>query len=577
MQVPPLTLATSGTADLMVKGSACVDDQADRKKTTVEPKPQVVENNPQNLKPDNSGVLKFLGRAGIKTLKAAKWTLFNLHNILFYGTAVGTALVFTPGGWKGVNNLLQTAGYVPIPAMERSINENKYGYPYDSFVQNFNSFSEIHEAIKDANINPRTLDLNNNGYILDTKEEINELISRLENARRSTSNQSNAYIFEGAISKLRDINHISQLIWGVNGPKADNISQMGEPTCQTMSALKGLFLTDQGTQSTKGTLRVTKYNLTPGKDFHIDTTVRINGTDVDIPFNELTVAQSPAGYTPSQSTDNSLYTGILSLAVKKSSTDSIPNMWPSSSLVLLTGREYSTVPIIVFSDSELDDILSNAPNTLMTVAGNFSLRDINNGLNFRNENWIAPEPSTEKANEFLTKISTQSQLIQNGTPDAKSSGIPTVPVSLPGTVTPNLGEKPASDVRMIAASSFPPSSPSNSPVTTAPVQPPQSTVLDARYVSEGHMYVVEGYDREKGILTISDSHRTKIQLTRNEVREKLIAVVLPNDDFNFFGIKSFAAYGLLTLAGLGYHFGKKKLKTGVLVLMGKKPESKQTS
>lgn len=91
------------------------------------------------------------------------------------------------------------------------------------------------------------------------------------------------------------------------------------------------------------------------------------------------------------------------------------------------------------------------------------------------------------------------------------------------------------------------------------------------------MYVVESYDREKGILTISDSHRTKIQLTRSEVREKLIAVVIPNDDFNFFGAKSFPAYGLLTLAGLGYYFGKRKIKNGVLVLMGKKLEHKKES
>ncbi len=545
MQIPALSPSKTGAAIVAPRETSTVQRPVESKTIN----PVQVSTAETSLSP-KSGLLK---STGLKTLKALKWTLRNLHNIVIYGTVAGTAAAFTPAAWKGWNEIMQGTGYVPRPSLEKRIIEERHQYPYDNFVQNFDSLKSIHEAITVANINPYSLDLNGSGFILDTKEEVNELIARLEIAKKSSSGYTNE--FETAIANLKNINYLAQLIWGKDGPKADSILQMGEPTCQGASALRGLFLTEESIQATKGSVRITSYDLTPGENFHINTSIRINGTDVDIPFSELKVSQSAAGFTPSRSDDGSLFTGIFSLGLKKSSPDSIPNFWPSSSPILLTGKNYSTVPIIVFSDNELDDILSSAPGTLMTAAGMFSFNDMKNGLTYRQKDWVMPEYSQEKASDFIAKLAEQSQQIKFGIPNAS-------PKDLPLTIeTPPKKELVEP---LIASTSFPPSAPLN---TSTP--PTAERILSAEYVSTGHVYVVETYDRANGILTISDAHKTKIKLTRDEVRERLIALVLPNNNFEGFGSRTFAAYGLLTLAGLSYHFGKKKLKNAILVLRTK--------
>lgn len=543
MKIPALSPSKTGAAIVVQTETPPIQKPVESK-----PINQAQASTPETL--PKSGLLK---STGLKTLKALKWTLRNLHNIIVYGTVAGTAAAFTPVAWKGWNEIMQGTGYVPRPSLEKSIIEERHQYPYDNFIQNFDSFKSIHEAITIANINPYSLDLNGSGFILDTKEEINELITRLEVAKRNSSSYTNE--FETAILDLRNINYLSQLIWGKDGPKADNILQMGEPTCQGASALRGLFLTEESIQATKGSVRITSYDLTPGESFHINTSIRINGADVEIPFAELKTSQSAAGFTPSRSDDGSLFTGIFSLGLKKSSPDSIPNFWPSSSPILLTGKNYSTVPIVIFSDNELDDILSSAPSTLMTAAGMFSFDDMKNGLTYRQKDWVSPQYSPEKASDFIAKLAEQSQQIKSGIPDISLKELPSAIKELP---------KKEPTAPLVASTSFPPSAPLS---TSTP--PSTERVLSAEHVSTGHVYVVEAYDRDNGILTISDAHRTKIRLTRNEVRERLIALVLPNDNFNGFGSRTLAAYGLLTLAGLSYHFGKKKLKNALLVLRTK--------
>ena len=324
-------------------------------------------------------------------LKTAKC----LFNVLIYGILLGITAGYTPGMQKAINSAAQTneIGLVPRPSNERNINKNKYGYPFDNFFQHFDGFEDVVAAIKEANIDPLTLDKNNTGRILDTQEEIYELISKLEEAKLISPGIKRE-TYNNAIKLLQDINILSRRIWGAD-PNPDVLSQAGEPNCQGMAVFRGMLLTPDGIQESKGLIRVTNYSLDQN-NFFIDFMVG----NIPVSWKELVNSMSPKWYTPSHSTDNTLYTTLMNTALKKGLTDVIPNVIPSSSPILITNKNYSTFLFTTFSNNELDEILSNAPGTLITVASKFDLDDVINGIEFRSMNIKEPEISDIKAHEF---------------------------------------------------------------------------------------------------------------------------------------------------------------------------------
>lgn len=493
---------------------------------------------------------KYLIPAAKLITKPIRWFARNLHNIVVYTLLLGTAGIFTPGFWKAVNYGLQTNAIelVPRPSNLRNINETYNEVPYDSFFRNFHGFNEILDTIRKANINPFDLDINKNGYILDSKEEVRELILRFEEAKKTTHEKETIEQYNNAINLLTRFNSLSQLIWGTDGPKADNVSQRNEPTCQGMSFLKGLFLTPENTQYAKGLITVTDYNLGPNPT--INTSVRINGKNILVDFSELEIAMSPQGYNPSQSNDGSLFTTILSHAMKKSSPDKIPNIWPSSSPILLTDRNHSTIAIISLTNEELREYLSKAPDTVITVASTFDINDIKNGINYRSNNWVSPQYSPEKINEFRNAMSDRALLLSSTPKGTSTTGQPAlVPVSMPAPSSTNTSKGAPPPVQI--ASSFPPSS---------AVSGNNQNIGGAKDISQGHIYVIEKYNSENDTLTLVDSHGVRINLTGDEIRDRLIAIVLPNEDVNSFGLKGLPIYGLVIGLGALYRFGGKKIK-----------------
>ena len=465
--------------------------------------------------------------------------LCKLPSILIYSTLFLIGAGSTPGFWKEVNAILQSEGfgYVPKPQGEKITYVRNYAYPFDNFVQNFNGFDLILEAIHRANINPDSLDLDKSGYILDTKEELKELIVMLGELNPASEEEKELYT--KATSLLRDINTISQLIWGNEGPNPNVVSQNEEPTCQGTSPLRGLFIPPELTQAAKGMVRVTNYSL--GENPFIDTKVLINGREINTPYSELARSQSPIAYNASASTDDSLFTGIFSLAMKKASPDRIPNFWPSSSLTLLTNTNYSVFGLMAFSDSELDEILSSSNESLMTVASTFTLGDVKNGLELRVADWVNPPCSRVKENNFRNRTLERKNDIQAG--------------RTPKENKPSLPEKPT---QLASTASFPPGATASKPATTP------KPILGPKDVRRGHVYLKENYDMRTGVLRISDSHGDVVNLPRNEIRKRLIAVVAEDDKLDFFSDRSFPTYGLVIGAGLGYFFGKRKIKGLVL-------------
>ena len=527
----------------------------------------------------------------ILPLKVAKVVLFNLHNILIYGTLLGTAALFTPGAWKFVSSLTQNdlIGLAPRTSKSKGLNEKQYDSRFDNFVQNFTNFNLIPEAIRSARITYESLDLNKSSRILDSKDEIQELIRRLETAKNESRNKADIELYTNAIRQLNDTNIVSQLIWGINGPSPDTLLQNGEPNCQGMAVIRGLYQNPGSIQIAKSLITPTEYNLNP-YDFFIDSEVRINGKNIPVSFSELTASMGPRGYTPSQSKDGSLATAIINLAMKKAMKDVTPNIMPSSSSILLTDRDYSPVGIMAFSDSELDNLLSKSPGTIISIASTFSWYDVKSGLEYRANNWITPETSDEKVAQFKGIVTKNAQEIKASSnppgtaiPDELNTLVALAPKTDTKIFTPEIivdkicpegprlksdSPEPKSPTTLPVASTFPPSSPTPA---SAPINP-TITERSADYVLTGHVYVVEKYDREKGILTIADSHNMRIKLNREEVRERLIAVIAPNDEINTFSSRSYPIYGLVLGTGFLYWYGKRKIKG---LIFGPKKESKE--
>ena len=524
--------------------------------------------------------LKQLRSLVVGGLKTARWTLFNLHNIAAYGALAALGLAFTPGFYKLANSVAQTGDLklVPKPTPTRITNEHRYGYPFDNFFQNFNGFDQIVDAIEKAGIDPHSLDKNKSNTILDSSKDVQELISKLAEAKNNSTRPSDKEVYDNAIKLVSDIDALNKLIWGVNGPNPDSVSQNYEPNCQGMAVLRGLLLTPQGIQESKGIIRVTSYNLDKDpQKFYINFAVG----DIEIPWSELALVMNPKGYIPSKSSDNSLYTAVLRTALKKGLPDTVPNIFPSASPTLLTNKTYSPVMLWALSDSHVDDILSHAPGTLITVASTFTLNDMKAGIALRQEAKKPEAYSELRAEQFKQLYANQAQAIAShdtsttvaSTAEPKISLPPFVfsiplpqlfpslpiPISLPITLPQIIPRSALAHETKPVAPTFPPSSPS-SPVANLSTSMAQKKELTTKDMTQGHVYVAENYDKTTGILTVSDTNGSRIKIPRDEIRQHLIAVVAPNDLIGDLDWRMLPAWTFVMGAGASWYFGQREAK-----------------
>ena len=296
-----------------------------------------------------------------RTLRKLGGAIVTLCSGVIGGGIIAYTLTRTPGTYK----IIQKIDGHPAAArlISNDIRNNLHSVPIDSFVSNYRNFENIYKAISDGKINPPDLDLNKNNIILDTKEEIQKLITIFKSIDKNK--------FKTEISLLEEINITSQLIWGRTGPTIYVTNQGNRPNCQVMGAIHGHFTTYENIQNIKSKIHVLNFNPSPD-NFRIDTIVEVNGKSIFVPYEALEDWITLKGAPQSSARDGSLSVPILTYAIEKKAKDygGVPNTLPSVPITLLSGKNYGFTVTETLSDIELINILNKAPNT-PTLVGTF--------------------------------------------------------------------------------------------------------------------------------------------------------------------------------------------------------------
>ena len=319
---------------------------------------------------------------------------------LAYAIFFGYAAVKTPGLWLGANNAARGLGKIPgtNEVDLRKIASRSYLFPFpeevnasttdiDNFVENYEGFPKVLDAAQISKIkDPKPLDENGNHILLDTSREIENLIRLFQDSLETLEDNEDKQKVEEAICLLNEISLVSEKLWGRDGPNLDNIYQHGK-NCQIVADLIGLALTPENIQKLKGSVRVTEFDL-KNQYPYINTLVVIGSDAIPVLHNKLAewygcdvLAVPYKGSEEGESSqihDPILGTKVLAYAIEKKLQDKytpIPHTLTSSSTTLITGENYSTIPLPFISDETLIEILKKAPDTIIKLGSYPTISD----------------------------------------------------------------------------------------------------------------------------------------------------------------------------------------------------------
>ena len=329
---------------------------------------------------------------------------------LGYLTALITFLLFTTMGNKALNDIARMIQLAPRPTNDRLKKTEIDGYKYDAFYANDGDFSKVHEVMKILNIDPYSLDKNQDRTvpILSTREGVQKLKEILKSKKVNSRDENINNDIDDVLTILNRIDALDKLIFGKNGIDSSKFKQGWIPNCQIMATVKGLSFTPENIQELKGMIEVTRFDFDK-KEF--DTVVHIDGITIPVPFTKLVHWMSPKDFDLSHSTDDSLVLSILAYAIEEAANryDKVPHLVDATSPTLVTGKNYNTFAVWSLDDDNLRDILKLAPEKLIIVGSyikdedftvDFVLREINAKLKIK----TPPVISNEKAGSFRDMI-----------------------------------------------------------------------------------------------------------------------------------------------------------------------------
>lgn len=382
----------------------------------------------------------------------------------------------SPNVDRGLQYIERKRGRLPTPTNITS-NPKQDSDHFDGFIRNFKGFSDIENLLGEDKIDLSKTDINRNQILLDNPIEIEKLKEALK-----AQPGRNAH---DLINVLDDISKLSFLIWGYNGPNPNQPFQADLSNCFLMADLKAYSLTMQNSQHLKGIVKVESYSL-GAKDFFIDVVVNLNGNPIKVIFSELLKWMNPQGnFSPSQSRDGSLWVPILASALEKETEKytTFPTFSSTIPPTLISGKDYLSISIYSLSDSDLISILSKAPK-VPTKLASF------NDPNYTPYNY-SPEETTlseEKAKDYIKSLENRMK------------------------ATPQKNQQEQKEVII------------------------KRTAKD---IVHNHMYVVKSFDPKTKITTITDTYGHVMNVTLQDIREKMIAVVSHNENFPIFDLEAF--------------------------------------
>ncbi|GEM_PF-6622700 len=300
--------------------------------------------------------------------------------------------------WMALNKTAQEMDISPKPVVA-SVTEALPHHPeIDNFITNHINPNDLDFILGLINKTEKNdIDLNKNGIILDTEEEINELIKLIEGKLTDPSIKEQLRDLEPILTKAAKAQHC---LWS-NRPDPMSISQNG-PNCQATSTIIGLCLTDSNIQKLKKLVTITDYELDP-KNFHINAKVNINGENIEVIYNDFNKWRrigSPLlkEYYPNYSLGPDFVAYALEQKMKKDHIP-MPSSIPSSTDTLLTKEDFYAYPVMFLSDRELIRILGSAPENLITTGSSPDLLTYGTKIGLcKDQNEGLPTPSAIMSN-----------------------------------------------------------------------------------------------------------------------------------------------------------------------------------
>lgn len=527
---------------------------------TQEQKNNSNSSNPDPLKTElkqNSTKPSFL----IRSLKSGvRWLGIEPIRWLAYSTLFGLFLAFTTHGNVLSNRIAQgILKITPTPTNNRLSKTEIDGNTYDGFFSNHDSFRDVLKTAKNAGINLKDLDKNNDGVILSTNEEVNDFKLKLFSALTNAQNDNQRSEIYNSLIKFHELDILNRIIFGKNGIDPEKFSQGGIPNCQLMAAIKAFSLTPENTQELKSTIEVTGYNFNK-ENFYIDTVVHLDGVDVPIPYSQLVRWMSPRDFDPSQSTDGALALSMLSYAIDEAAKpyDTIPHFMPSTSPILLSGKDYLAVLTWTLDDDDIRHILSQAPNTPITVGSyvspeertlSYALKELKDKLTPKPPPIISlakaesfNQSVIQRVEELQTPISTSSETVAHNNSTIKKED----KITSTSLIIPNNSGIPFPILQTSSAN--------EQNTTTKPAK-------EKRDVIYQHQYTVKSYERvgDEDIIILTDSHGTEYKpINLQEFRLLIANVTAPKEHLPPVNSTTYIA-ALLLATGLLIRGGANKL------------------
>ena len=498
-------------------------------------------------------VLRLTGRFSTEVLRWAS-----------YSAVLGSALLFTTPGNKLLHNIGQSRFHLPIVNRDilglipkpqaRLIHHEIDGYKCDSFFSNQKEFSKIESVIKKLHLNPKDIDTNNDGIILNSRADTQKLHDVLLSFATSPTNDTNLKDeIKDALLALATLNTHDQIIFGKDGIDPETFNQGGIPNCQILAALKGLSYTPENIQTLRSIIKVTGYDYESSNPY-LNAEVNIDGKTIPIEYPKLVKWMSPMYYSPSHANDGSLALPILAAAIEEAgnSYDTVPHAAESTSPILITGKDYYVISTWSLNDDDIRAMLSLAPRELVTV-GSFpedpslkglALTLIDGAKEKLTHTSSPPVLSEQKAIAFQESMNTRVQEI---------TSTENTPQNIPQNIrlnisTPNLSNNKSQPINSLALTR---TSQQDSTEITKPV-------ID---IVPHHEYAIKSYSHKDGKDTIilTDSHGVEYKpLTLKEFREKIIVLVVGKEHTPLIPGRSLFIMSILAIIGTLTRVGANK-------------------
>ena len=462
---------------------------------------------PKNQKPPSR--LRTYASRGVRSLKL-------LASFLLGGFVSWN----TPGCWKVFDNVAEVADLTPGQNITNSAPQQNSNYPL--LFRNLNRFKEVPAALRAANITLE--DRNNDGKLLSSHDEVYQAMLALDKA--------NTGQFTEQVETLREISILKAIAHGNSDPRT---VRQRDANCEVMAAALSLYLSNN-----TDVLEVTQADL-QSNAFSLKGNLHIHGSTYPFDFNQLVHSR---GTFLSGSTDRTVLAPAIINAIEQEvrSYQGVRSWFPGGAFTVATNEDYAQVPISSLNQSDLERILSLAPNTPIALTSWAETRDIFQSID---EMLVSGEPrpthSPKKSQEFRDDIVQHAKetgafidqmLISHPSPKEEETNPTTTPVNsevqTPNTVTPKQASKQGRQ------------------------QYTEPTLTDRKNLSRNHVFIVKDTIYKDGKLTsivIMDAHGVEARLPIDDLR--MFGIVAPEKhlpNFNFHMLLLGAA-GVLTLNG----------------------------